>query len=738
MQDSFHELQMRFSVQTSYTVQSIAAGVAAAQRAADDILEVVIETSGDVKATVDAMHTLMVAQLHATAGSSGDKASYTISNSAKLPARPIFLNGRTEELDMLIRVILGDISARIAIMGTGGIGKTSLAKAILHDQRVVNLVGDHRFFISVEDLIDVDAAASRIAGQLGQGEAKDPQSAVIAILGELRCALLVIDNLESLWFSKNAAARQSTASFLQRLAGLTSVRLIVTCRGSVVPYGVQWSNAQFAELETLGLEAARETFHQIAGRPHLAAEETSLGELLVSVDRMPLAGGDDRQSSVDVSIGVSLDLLKAMKSGNAAGQLLSICSHLPDGLRPSIFTHLARDFAGIDEARDLLVEFALVMVGADGELRMLNPVRHFILDNHPITVPHLALLKKIYFDVALSGPKGMDENFIRLSKNLATEFGNLTALLLHLIDSEPPSQELLDAVQAVSEYSYYTVPSNTLCEAFLAHLANHPAWRADCLKSMGRTCIRRGEYSQAKEKLEAARKLFMELNNKQQLALCGRYTGQYLQLQGLYDAAAEETTAARDAFIELGDKFQVAHCEQQLGSICRARGDYDQAAVQLLAARGAFERLGKRLGAAQCATMLGLVLLNQDNILAAESEFRFSRSEFEALGEQIGAAQCANYLGDVLIQQKDYPSAEKLLLSAQDVFRRLRSPLSLANSHHIMGRMYRDQQRLQEAVRNFTTARSIYETLGKQAWIEKCNKEIEQLGESDALRPEVA
>ncbi|KAH7099942.1 hypothetical protein BKA62DRAFT_831427 [Auriculariales sp. MPI-PUGE-AT-0066] len=168
-------------------------------------------------------------------------------------------------------------------------GKTSLAKAILHDEAIVHVVQDNRFFVSVEDVIDIESAAKRLAEQLGVGETSDPQSAAISALQTLSRSLLVIDNLETLWFSNNAAAQKDAERFLQRLADVSSLTLIVTSRGSVTPSGIEWTNDQSAELQAISLNAARETYEQIAGRPSLATELEALDQLLTGVDCMPLA-----------------------------------------------------------------------------------------------------------------------------------------------------------------------------------------------------------------------------------------------------------------------------------------------------------------------------------------------------------------------------------------------------------------------------------------------------------------
>ncbi|KAH7099948.1 P-loop containing nucleoside triphosphate hydrolase protein [Auriculariales sp. MPI-PUGE-AT-0066] len=551
MENALHELQVRFAVHTAYTAESVAAGVAAIQSVTNKTLAI----ATTIASTVDATQ-VMVTEMHAKVIHGDGKQTAHITNRARLPARPSCFKGRMNQLSALVKLVCESLNVRIAIMGPGGMGKTSLAKAILHDEAVVNVVQDNRFFVSVEDVIDIESAAKRLAEQLGVGETSDPQSAAISALQTLSRSLLVIDNLETLWFSNNAAAQKDAERFLQRLADIPSLTLIVTSRGSVTPSGIEWTNDQSAELEAISLNAARETFEQIAGRPSLATELEALDQLLTGVDCMPLAvtllaqlarqknspsqllqrwhhsktafirtGGDHRESSVNVSIQISLDLLSAMTGGTEGGQLLSICAHLPDGLRLPVFAQLVSHFSDIHSGERSARRVCARLHRLEQRAQDAQPVRHFVLKHLPMTAGHLAALRDIYFAIAASGPLIADENFSQLAKNVAPEYGNLTSLLLHLIETEEPSQELHDAVDRVSEYSYYTAPSPTLREAFRLRLTTHPAWLAECLVNLGRTRLKRDEYSLAMDNFQAARKLYATLDDKIQRRNAGGFSG---------------------------------------------------------------------------------------------------------------------------------------------------------------------------------------------------------------------
>ncbi|KAH7092768.1 hypothetical protein BKA62DRAFT_66421 [Auriculariales sp. MPI-PUGE-AT-0066] len=770
MQRARGNLQTRFVAHTAYTVESISECVTRIQSTVNTtraevqfVSHVVQETAvgvDTIRTTTDTTHAV-VTEIRDKVEMLSREKQLTISNWAQLPARPTFFYGRDDSVNIIVELICTSTGARIAIMGSGGIGKTSLSLIVIYDERVVGVVGDSRYFVSVEGASDVGAAAQLLAGQLGLPESSDPLSAAITHLETMPRALLIVDNLETLLFSKNAAAQKETERMLQRLAGIPTLTLIITSRGAVPPNGIRWSYAPSAGLETISLAAARETFEQISGQPELASECNTLDTLLTNVDRMPLAvtllaqlgrlgdspsellqqwqkkktafirsGGDDRESSVDISIQISLDFLKGMQNGTEGQQLLSICAHLPDGLRPSVFDKLDDHFDDIRRARSLLVKLALVSRSPENELKMLSPVRHFVSKHHPMAMNHAAALRKIYFDIAASGPKRMDENFSRLAQNVAPEYGNLTSFLLHLINIEEPSQELFDAIHAVSEYAYWTVPSTTLHEAFHQRLDAHPVWLALCLTDVARTQLKQDEYALAVVNLNAARKLYATLGDKFQEADCGRLLGRCLRMQNSLEAAEREFLAAKDTFIEFGDEISAAECALDLGHICKLRDDYAQAKIHFTSARDVFKRCGHRLGAAQCTQRLGTIQVVLGNISEADAELQSALAEFEALAVLNGMAQCALYLGDLRVRQNDYDSAEKYLATARELFTRIGDRRGLAFYHWNLGKLRHAQGRLQDAAENFSIAEEIYTAIGNQRLATFCREWIAKLRDS--------
>ncbi|PPQ77988.1 hypothetical protein CVT25_015455 [Psilocybe cyanescens] len=73
-------------------------------------------------------------------------------SSARLPPPPAHFVGRDDLVQQGIEHILLTPVARVIILGLGGIGKTSLALAIAHNDRIKEIFGNKSYFVSCEGL----------------------------------------------------------------------------------------------------------------------------------------------------------------------------------------------------------------------------------------------------------------------------------------------------------------------------------------------------------------------------------------------------------------------------------------------------------------------------------------------------------------------------------------------------------------------------------------------------------
>jgi ABC-type Mn2+/Zn2+ transport system ATPase subunit len=140
-----------------------------------------------------------------------------------LPGTPKIFHGRESELEELIDILMAD-SARIAILGPGGMGKTTLAMATLHHATVANKY-QTRYFISCESAPTKDSLMAIIGSHLGLETSSTSQRALVAMLSAGQPCLMVLDNFETPWEAMDGRAK--VEEFLALLADIPHLALLV-------------------------------------------------------------------------------------------------------------------------------------------------------------------------------------------------------------------------------------------------------------------------------------------------------------------------------------------------------------------------------------------------------------------------------------------------------------------------------------------------------------------------------
>jgi ABC-type uncharacterized transport system YnjBCD ATPase subunit len=114
--------------------------------------------------------------------------------------------------------------ARVAILGPGGMGKTSLAVAALHSPKVVDKY-PARHFIPCDSAQTNDALVATIASNLGLEVSQGSARHIIHHLTKGSSCLLILDNFETPW--EPVDGRATVEEFLALLADIPHVGLLV-------------------------------------------------------------------------------------------------------------------------------------------------------------------------------------------------------------------------------------------------------------------------------------------------------------------------------------------------------------------------------------------------------------------------------------------------------------------------------------------------------------------------------
>ncbi|KAJ7268432.1 hypothetical protein C8J57DRAFT_1612495 [Mycena rebaudengoi] len=400
-----------------------------------------------------------------------------------LPPMPQIFHGRQSELQHLLELLAQD-SARIAILGPGGMGKTCLAISVLHHSDVIAKYAQ-RYFIPCQSTFALDDLLSQIASRIGVDKGTNISTRIVQQLQDQSPALIVLDNFETPW--EPHASRFEVELFLEMLADISHLAILITIRGTERPQRVKWSRPFMNPISPLSHAAAFETFADVADDRH---EDSDVEELLALTDNIPLAvsliasvaaaegcartlerwkrerthilsDGHDQKSSLDISISLSLF---SPRMTDHAQELLSILCLLPDGLAHRDLIHSRLPIPNILACRSTLLQTSLAYIGNDKNLKVLVPIREYVGNIMP---PPFNLRSSLlqYFKTIFDVPTPLQDKSTftsQITKNL----GNVNALLYDALHFRYADIKSVVAT-AVHLSSVYRMAEDGLCPLML-------------------------------------------------------------------------------------------------------------------------------------------------------------------------------------------------------------------------------------------------------------------------------
>ncbi|KAJ6578156.1 P-loop containing nucleoside triphosphate hydrolase protein, partial [Mycena capillaripes] len=385
-------------------------------------------------------------------------------------------HGRQSELNNLILLLL-DPPARAVILGPGGMGKTTLARTVLHDSAIIEKY-NHRLFISCESANTNEDLVSIIGSYLGLGPSRKLSRAIVQHFEGCGPCLLILDNFETPW--EPVETRGAVEEFISLLADVPSLALLLTMRGAERPAKVKWNRPFLAPLEPISVSASRQIFSDVADEPGVG-EESARDELLELCGSLPLAvslmasivslegypstlsrwkdeatallsEGLDKRSNLETSIELSLGSPR-ISSFPYAKDLLRLLSLLPDGIT-EVDLHTSKiPIPDIAHHRSLLLRTSLAYMDVNKRLKTLSPIREYVRRVYP---PPSSIYRPLqaHFHRLLA----VSASYTQLSRGdllprISSHLGNINDLIL---------QSLINDKSALSEIGFSILELNSI------------------------------------------------------------------------------------------------------------------------------------------------------------------------------------------------------------------------------------------------------------------------------------
>ena len=636
--------------------------------------------------------------------------------------------------------------ARIAILGPGGYGKTTLANAVLTDDPIREHFGDARYFVTCESIFSSEALLIELGRTLGvldgPPNALWPRIRTVLSTGE---SILCLDNFESPWDQSNEI-KHSVEELLSRITVL-HVTILITMRGAERPARTQWSRPFLEPLDTLGHAAAEQVWQAISGNYDEYAEK-----LTAAVDYVPLAvdllahlsqvtppmllweewnskwtkmiqmGQVHRLSNLEYSIQLSIDSQR-MKANPFAKSLLGVLSMLPSGLHMMQLKKFQDMLINVEIATCLRMLQQSSLIKLTDERYQLHPIDRHVCTNQALLLSeHKANLEEFYINLALdsygASPKAYAETVL--------EVNNVKAVLLNLLKSN--YKNLPKLVNASINFTWFLIRIGHHSDKLISQAAdfvqkNHGtiSLLIECLSAWGLVCHQARKIELAQEKLKEAEKLCKSSFGVNSL-IYGNVLmwlgGTYWLQDALNDAMAYYQSALKifqrnDGISGQGYIFTV------LGDIYTRLGQWDKAIISQQNALQQHEHSDDHfevhLTQGNAHLGLGEIYIRQSRPVEAEAEIQKALVLYKASGYILDQGNAYLSFGRLHLKLNQPDKAIAACQMALELHSAVNDPLNQGHDHCELGNSYLFQGKLDEAESSYMTALEFHK-VAKSIW----------------------
>ena len=525
---------------------------------------------------------------------------------------------------MIERIVgLAENLTPFALVGAGGIGKTSIALTILHDDRIKQRFGDNRRFIRCDQFpTSLTHFLCRLSKAIGAGIENPDDLASLRRSLSSKEMLIILDNAESVLDPHGTDAKEIYAA-VEELSQFDNICLGVTSRISTIP-----PVCETLDIPMLSAEAARDTFYRIYKNGEWS---NSIDDIMKQLDFHPLSitllatvahhnrWDTDRltkewesqrtdalrthhNKSLAVTIELSLASPMFQELGPDSQGLLGVVAFFPQGINESNLEWL---FPTISDRASIFNRFCVLSLTyrSNGFVTMLAPLRDHFCPKDPKSSPLLCATKECYFgrlSVGLyPGKPGYEE-----ARWIDSEDVNIEHLLDVFTTIDADSDSVWDVCGYFMEHLKWHKPRLVLLGPKVEALPDaHPS-KPRCLFELSQLLSSVGDDTERKRLLIHTLNLWREWGDDSEVARTLSCLSSANRLLGLREEGLQQAREALEIYKQLNDAFGQAHSLRLLAWSLYNDQQLDAAKE---AASQSIDLLPDRSLVCQCHRILGLI-----------------------------------------------------------------------------------------------------------------------------------
>ena len=471
----------------------------------------------------------------------------------------------------------------VALIGAGGIGKTSIALTVLYHNRIEERFGENRRFIRCDQFpASRPHFLARLSKVIGAGVENPEDLTLLRPFLSSNETLIILDNAESILDPQGTGVRE-IYPVVDELCRFKNISLLITSRITTVP-----PYCKRPEIPKLSMEAACDIFHGIYGN---RGESGIITDLLHRLDFHALsitllattashnAWDHDRlakewdtqrarvlQSVYNESLAATIELSLASPTFHSldpnARDLLEVVAFFPQGIDEKKLDWL---FPTTSNRQRLFDTFCLLSLThrSNGFVTMLAPIRDYLGPQEPRSSPLLCATMDRYFNRLSIGadPESPGRGETRW---VGSEDVNIEHLLDVFTSIDPNSGEVWDACYHFMIHLVWNKPRHTTLRSKIEALADDHPSKPKCLSQLAQLFDGLGNFTEAKRLMSHALELERMRGDDARVSATLRPLSDVNRHLDLYGEGIRKAEEALEISERIGDTIGQALCLRAL------------------------------------------------------------------------------------------------------------------------------------------------------------------------------